>query len=191
MRTLRKLAVGVDEVGRGSWAGPLVAGAVLLCQPIVGLKDSKQLSRARREALAEIIAHDALYSGLGWVQPQEVDELGLTRGLRLAFERALEGLHGDFDELIIDGSINFFSEEPRARAIVKADQSVPSVSAASIVAKVARDRYMQQAAQQYPGYGFESHVGYGTARHKAALQQLGICELHRRSFRPIRQYLGA
>lgn len=176
--------VGLDEVGRGCWAGPVVAGAVILKQPIKGLKDSKKLTKEQRETLAVEIREKAVI-GLGWVTPKEVDELGLTEAVRLAMHRALEQVDAPYDEIIIDGNYNFFPENPKARAVIKADDSVPGVSAASIVAKVARDNYMAEIAAQYPDYGFKSHVGYGTALHLERLKLHGISELHRQSFKPV------
>jgi ribonuclease HII len=183
------ITVGVDEVGRGCWAGPLVAGAVVVREPIAGLKDSKKLSKKRREFLAVQIHEEALAVGLGWVKPAELDESGLTAAVRLAMERALEQITVRYDELIIDGNLNFFPENPRARAVIKADDSVPAVSAASIVAKVARDNYMAEVAAEYPDYGFERHVGYGTALHLERLQLHGVSKLHRVSFKPVRALL--
>jgi ribonuclease HII len=183
------VTVGIDEVGRGCWAGPLVAGAVILDQPIKGLKDSKKLSKKQREQLASRVRLEAAAVGLGWVSPTEVDEMGLTRAVRLAMERALEEVRVSyvkgFDVIIIDGNLNFFPENPKARAVVKADDSVPAVSAASIVAKVDRDNYMLEIAEQYPDYGFDRHVGYGTALHLERLRLYGISDLHRTSFKPV------
>lgn len=180
------IVAGVDEVGRGCWAGPLVAGAVILRQPITGVRDSKKLTKVQRERLAARIQAEAVACGIGWVWPAELDELGMTKSVRLAFERALEPISDQYDELVIDGAFNFLPDNPKAKAEIKADDSVPAVSAASIIAKVARDRYMIEMASVYSGYGFERHVGYGTAAHTAALQELGICDLHRRSFAPVR-----
>jgi ribonuclease HII len=179
------MLVGIDEVGRGCWAGPLVAGAVLLEEPIIGLKDSKKLSKKQRERLDAEIRVQALAFGIGWVTPQEVDELGLTLAVKLAMQRALNQITVPYDEVIIDGSLNFLAENPKTIALIKADDLVPAVSAASIIAKVARDNFMAQAAKAYPGYGFESHVGYGTAQHIQALKELGVCEIHRLSYKPI------
>jgi ribonuclease HII len=180
------MLVGIDEVGRGCWAGPLVAGAVLLSEPIPGLRDSKKLSKAQRERLDANIRVEALAFGIGWVTPKEVDTFGLTRAVKTAMERALAQITVPYDEVIIDGNLNFFPENPKARALIRADDSVPAVSAASIIAKVARDQFMVQAAKAYPGYGFESHVGYGTAAHSEALQLLGVCDIHRMSYKPIK-----
>lgn len=179
------MIVGIDEVGRGCWAGPLVAGAVLLDAPIPGLKDSKKLSKLQRNRLdAEIRLH-AVDFGLGWVTPAELDHMGLTEAVRLAMQRAMAEITVPYDEVIIDGNYNFLPENPKSSCLIKADDLVPAVSAASILAKVARDTFMGKASIQHPGYGFESHVGYGTAAHSAALKKLGVCELHRRSFAPI------
>jgi ribonuclease HII len=183
------ITVGIDEVGRGCWAGPLVAGAVILKRPIEGLKDSKKLSKKRRESLSDQIYSEALAVGLGWVEPKEIDSVGLTRAVGLAMERAMAQITMHFEEMVIDGNHNFFPFEPRARALIKADDKVPAVSAASIVAKVARDKYMSELDGQYAGYGFDKHVGYGTAAHITALKELGVSDIHRRSYKPIMAYL--
>lgn len=198
------VTVGIDEVGRGCWAGPLVAGAVLLDSGFEvpagsgwRLNDSKALTRMRREAavagLRSMANTVTIPMGLGWVSPDEVDALGLTAAVQLAMRRALDEVRAfgvAWDEVIIDGSYNFLPDEPTARAVVKADGSVSAVSAASIVAKVARDQYMSAtAAIEFPGYGFERHVGYGTMLHRQALGRLGVCRLHRRSFKPVQAFL--
>jgi ribonuclease HII len=185
------MIVGIDEVGRGCWAGPLVAGAVVLARPIPGLKDSKKLSKAQRETLAKIIHAEAVAIGLGWVWPQDIDTGGITAAVKSAMQRALSAIVTEYDELIVDGNINYFADNPKARAVVKADDLFPSVSAASIVAKVARDNYMAEIAATYPGYGFEKHVGYGTALHIASLKTLGVSDIHRKSYKPIRALLVA
>jgi ribonuclease HII len=179
------IIIGIDEVGRGCWAGPVVASAVILDKPIVGLKDSKKLSKKQRGRLASEIQVSAQAFGIGWVQASELDEVGLTTAVSLAMHRALEQIKLDYDEIIIDGNFNFFSDNPKARAIIKADDSIPVVSAASIVAKVARDKYMTEIAANYPDYGFERHVGYGTELHLEKLKLHGISDLHRRSFKPV------
>ncbi|MFA5003913.1 MAG: ribonuclease HII [Candidatus Saccharimonadales bacterium] len=184
------ITVGMDEVGRGCWAGPLVAGAVILHYPIKGLKDSKKLTKLQREKLTKQIYEEAVAVGLGWVNPAEIDEIGLTKAVGLAMKRALAQITIEYDEMIIDGDYNFFPAEPRAKAIIKADDSVPAVSAASIVAKVARDDYMAEVSAQYPGYAFEKHVGYGTAAHLAALKLLGVSDMHRLSYKPIQKLLA-
>src|SRR5579862_8042691 len=157
--------VGIDEVGRGCWAGPLVAGAAILDRPITGLMDSKLLNKQQREELAEAIREMAFSFGLGWVWPQEIDELGLTEANGLAMRRALKSITVPYDQIIIDGNHNYLMDNPKAVTLVKADAKVPTVSAASILAKVARDNYMAYMAEVFPEYGFESHVGYGTSRH--------------------------
>lgn len=183
---LVSMIVGIDEVGRGCWAGPLVAGAVLLESEIPGLRDSKKLTKRQREAMSQLVkGSDAIY-GLGWVSPAEVDELGLTAAVRIAMERALACITIPFNEVIIDGNFNFLAHMPLTRAIVQADNTVPAVSAASILAKVARDDYMIAQAEKFPGYGFEKHVGYGTAAHAAAMRELGLTPLHRKSYKPVR-----
>lgn len=189
-------SIGVDEVGRGCWAGPLVAGAVVLPSALdiqtipIKLADSKKLSKAQRETAAVWIHEHAVAVGLGWVEPSEIDTEGLTRAVGLAMERAVGQITIDYDELIIDGNYNFFPHEPRARALVKADALVPAVSAASIVAKVARDTYMAGLDAKYAAYGFDKHVGYGTAAHIAALKEYGVTDIHRRSYKPIKLFLS-
>lgn len=185
----RVMIVGIDEVGRGCWAGPLVAGAVMLTQPVAGLKDSKKLSKSQREALSQQVYESGAAVGLGWVSPGEVDELGLTVAVRVAMERALSEISASYDKVIIDGNLNFLAHVANTSALIKADDTVPAVSAASIIAKVARDQYMEKLALLYPGYGFENHVGYGTAAHLAALTRHGVTEIHRKSFKPIKTLL--
>jgi ribonuclease HII len=179
------MIVGIDEVGRGCWAGPLVAAAVLLREPVEGLRDSKLIIPRQRELLANKIK-DNSYFGLGWVWPDEIDRYGLTSAVRSAMSQALAALSIDYQTIIIDGSYNFLADNPKATCMVKADNLVMEVSAASILAKVARDKYMAEQALKYPGYGFEAHVGYGTRRHIAALRTLGITDIHRRSYKPIK-----
>ena len=185
--------LGIDEVGRGPWAGPLVVGACVLGDAkIDGLTDSKKLTAKKREALAPIIQEKATV-GLGWVSAKELDKIGITAALCKACRAAVKQIHVPFHEIIIDGTINFLRDTPLAshvQVLTKADLLVPEVSAASIVAKVARDDYMRKLAEEYPGYGFEKHVGYGTAAHKKALVELGVCPEHRRSFKPIAELLG-
>ncbi len=183
------MIIGLDEVGRGPWAGPVVACAVALRNSIDGLKDSKQLSPKKRVKLDEIIRTEAEAIGIGWVPSYEIDELGLAEATRRAFVLAYKDINVVVDEIIIDGNINFLPNESNARAVIGADRKFPAVMAASIVAKVARDEYMVEMSAKYPGYGFESHKGYGTAVHKKAIDELGITPLHRRSFKPIAKLL--
>lgn len=183
------ITVGIDEVGRGCWAGPVVAGAVILDKPIQGLKDSKKLSKKRREELTGLIKREAKAIGLGWVPAEIIDEVGITKAVALAMQQALNQIKTEYDEVIIDGHLNFLPDNPKTRAVVKADDTVPAVSAASIVAKVARDYYMAKVDEEVPGYEFGQHVGYGTALHLEKLKVNGVSRLHRRSFKPIKALL--
>lgn len=186
------MILGVDEVGRGPWAGPLVVGAVVLGSgTIQGLTDSKKLSKKRREELDSVIRDQASAIGLGWVHADEIDTVGLSESLRLATIRAVEQITVPYHEIIIDGTINFLQNTSKGQYVTtmkKADLLVPSVSAASIVAKVARDAYMSEQAIVYPGYGFKEHVGYGTAAHIRAIDSHGMTPLHRLSFKPLQKY---
>lgn len=186
------MILGIDEVGRGPWAGPLVVGAVVLGgTQIDGLTDSKKLTKKRREELSELIYARAAGVGLGWVHANQIDEIGLSAALRLATRQAVEQITASYHEIIIDGTINFLAETSKGQYVTtlkKADLLIPSVSAASIVAKVARDAFMSQQDDLYPGYSFKSHVGYGTAIHRAAIEQLGVTPLHRLSFAPLAAY---
>lgn len=182
------MIVGIDEVGRGAWAGPLVVGAVLLDSGVIeGLTDSKKLTKKQRERLDLEIRQKADGVGLGWVNAKQIDSIGLSQALQLAARRALKQIRANYREIIIDGTIRLI-DDSRVTTMAKADLLIPSVSAASIIAKVARDRYMGQIDGIFPGYKFASHVGYGTAAHRAALRQLGATPLHRLSFEPLRDY---
>lgn len=189
------MIVGIDEVGRGPWAGPLVFGAVVLGDAdIEGLTDSKKLTKKRRELLSAEIHEKAAAVGLGWVSAHELDELGMSGALVLACRRALEQITVPYQQIILDGTINFLKDTgkgPYVTTMAKADLLVPSVSAASIVAKVARDQYMAGQDEIFPGYGFGSHAGYGTAAHRAAIEKLGVTPLHRLSFAPLAKYADA
>lgn len=183
------MIVGIDEVGRGPWAGPLVMGAVVLGDvEIPGLTDSKKLSPKARQRLNDEIQAHAAAVGLGWVHADEIDRLGLSKSLELACIRALEGITVPYHEIIIDGTVNFLQatgKGPYVTTMKKADLLIASVSAASIVAKVARDTWMAAQDEAYPQYGFGSHVGYGTSTHRTALEVHGVTPLHRKSFAPI------
>lgn len=183
--------VGIDEVGRGAWAGPLVVGAVILDGTIAGLTDSKLLSKLQREKLAQEIEDKAEIFGLGVADASEVDRLGLTRAIQFAMKRALKEINTVYDVIVIDGNYNFLAHNPKAICKIKADLTEPAVSAASIIAKVWRDNYMTKLAKQYPNYGFEKHVGYGTALHREMLKLYGITEFHRKSYKPIQAFIGA
>lgn len=186
------MILGIDEVGRGSWAGPLVVGAVVLGgAQIDGLTDSKKLTKSQRVRLDIKIRQKAASFALGWVTAAELDEVGLSQALVLATKRAVEQINTYYDEIVIDGTVNFLKDTNKGKYVTvmkKADLLVPSVSAASIIAKVARDDYMAQQAKTNPGYGFEQHVGYGTAKHSDAIGKLGVTPLHRFSFAPLKKY---
>lgn len=189
------MILGIDEVGRGPWAGPLVIGAVVLGGALIdGLTDSKKLSKKRRDELDIIIRERADGFGLGWVGAGEIDEIGLSAALVLATKRAVEQVKAPYHEIIIDGTINFLKDTSKAQYVTtlkKADLLIPSVSAASIIAKVARDNYMIEQSAIYPEYKFGSHVGYGTAAHRAAIDEHGVTPLHRLSFAPLVKYKTA
>jgi len=185
---------GVDEAGRGPLVGAVVAGAVVLDpnNPIAGLKDSKKLTPARREFLYEQIMEKAKAWGVGEASPAEIDDINILQATMLAMRRAIEDLSNRLgawpDKALIDG--NRCPELPiSAEAIVKGDTKEPAISAASIIAKVTRDRQMQELDMRHPQYGFAQHMGYPTEAHFAALKQFGICEEHRRSFSPVRKVL--
>jgi ribonuclease HII len=188
------MVVGIDEVGRGPWAGPLVFGAVVLGGATIdGLTDSKKLTKKKREALDVLIRETAVAFGLGWVSAEELDEIGMSKACELACRRALEQITVPYSEIIIDGVVNFLKDTgkgPYVTTMKQADILVPSVSAASVLAKVARDRFMEEQDALYPGYGFASHVGYGTKQHMDALKLLGVAPIHRKSFAPIASLLG-
>lgn len=187
---------GVDEAGRGPLVGAVVAGAVVLDpnNPIEGLKDSKKLTAARREYLYEQIMEKAKAWGIGEASPLEIDQMNILQATMLAMRRAVEDLTtrlGDWpSKALIDG--NRCPELPiAAEAIVQGDAKEPAISAASILAKVTRDRQMQALHERHPEYGFAQHMGYPTQAHFAALKQYGACSEHRRSFSPVRQVLEA
>lgn len=231
------IILGIDEVGRGPWAGPLVIGAVVLGPKFAeiasssaddhttndtvkdndsddnannisnnnlaaehrllwqSLTDSKKLSVKKREELNLLIQKHAAAHATGWVSAAEIDRYGLSASLKLATRRAVKQILAQkiyFDEIIIDGTINFLANTPladRVTVLKKADFLIKEVSAAAIIAKVARDNYMVELGAKYPAYGFEKHVGYGTAAHKAALIEHGPCPEHRQSFKPIAELI--
>jgi len=189
------MILGIDEVGRVPWAGPLVVGAVVLGgAQIDGLTDSKKLSKKKREVLEVEILEKAQATGLGWVTAGELDEVGMSEALRLATRRAVEQIRAPYHEIIIDGTINFLSDTSKGKYVTtlpKADLLVPSVSAASIIAKVARDRYMAEQGELFPEYGFAGHAGYGVAKHRAAIEKYGVTPLHRLSFAPLKKYASS
>ena len=182
---------GVDEAGRGPLAGPLAVAAVILDpeRPIAGLNDSKKLSEARREALFPLIIERALAFCIVLIEPDEIDRLNIFQATMAGMSRAVAGLKPDAHEALIDGNKLPKDLPCRGRAIVGGDALEPAISAASILAKVSRDRLMVALDAVHPGYGFAVHKGYPTPAHLAALQQLGPCVQHRRSFAPVRRRL--
>lgn len=168
-----------------------MVGAVVLGCEIEGLDDSKKLTKRRREALEPLIYERAQAAATGWVSASELDELGMSEALRLATRRAVQQIMVPYHEIIIDGTVNFLAGTPREQYVTtlpKADALVPSVSAASIIAKVGRDRYMAALDETHPGYGFASHAGYGVAKHRAAIDAIGVTPEHRLSFAPLQKY---
>lgn len=185
------MIVGIDEVGRGAWAGPLVVGAVLLGGvSIDGLTDSKKLTKKQREVLDIEIRQKALGVGLGWVSAKQIDAIGLSLALKLASRRAIGHIRKPYKEIVIDGTIRLL-DDSRVTLMKKADLLIPSVSAASIVAKVARDNYMKHLDGVFPGYKFKSHVGYGTVAHQEAIKENGVVPVHRLTFTPLQPYVSA
>lgn len=174
---------GVDEAGRGPLAGPVCAAAVILPRglDIPGLNDSKKLTAKRREALYDIITEQALAYGIAFASEQEIDEINILQATFLAMERAMAQLTPPPELALIDGNRSKDFGLP-VRTIVKGDSLSASIAAASILAKVTRDRLMEQYDEQYPQYGFAVHKGYGTKRHYAALREYGPCPIHRQTF---------
>jgi ribonuclease HII len=184
------LIAGVDEAGRGPLAGPVMAAAVILDElnPIKGLADSKKLTALRREQLYDEIQAKALCCSIALATVEEIDRLNILQATMLAMKRAVEGLRLKPHKVLVDGnrlpSLNILAE-----AIVKGDALVPAISAASILAKVYRDRWCAQYHLEFPQYGFATHKGYGTAAHLAALKEHGACPQHRKSFAPVARVL--
>ena len=184
------LVAGVDEAGRGPLAGPVIAAAVILddLHPIRGLADSKKLTAMRREKLYDEIRAKALCVGVGEASVEEIDRLNILEATLLAMRRAVEGLRLKPVKVLVDGN-RLPTLEMLAEAIVGGDAKVQAISAASIIAKVHRDRLCAELHLRYPQYGFDAHKGYGTAEHLAALREHGACEQHRRSYAPVRAVL--
>ncbi len=191
--------LGIDEVGRGPLAGPLVIGAVILPDEeqswFKDLKDSKKLSAKKREELNNLILENSA-TGLGWIPANELDELGISKALDLATKKAVkqvQSLHSPFSQIIIDGKVNFLKGTPLEKfttTCIKGDDKIREISAASIIAKVARDNYMIKLADKYPEYGFNKHVGYGTKAHIEAIYKYGLTPEHRKSFEPCKSLSG-
>jgi len=184
------LIAGVDEAGRGPLAGPVVAAAVILddLHPIKGLADSKKLTPLRREKLYDEIRAKALCCSIAEASVEEIDRLNILQATMLAMRRAVMGLRLKPHKVLVDGN-RLPTLDVLAEAIVKGDSKVAAISAASILAKVHRDRWCRDVDLQYPEYGFAGHKGYGTAVHMAALREHGACPLHRQSFAPVAQVL--
>ena len=182
------LVAGVDEAGRGPLAGPVVAAAVILddLKPIPGLADSKTLSARQRERLSEAIHARALCFSVAHASVEEIDQLNILQATLLAMRRAVMGLRLKPHKVLVDGN-RLPTLDIMAEAVVQGDRKVPAISAASILAKVARDRWCLEIDAEYPLYGFAAHKGYGTAQHLAALQRHGATPWHRRSFSPVAQ----
>jgi ribonuclease HII len=186
-----ELLAGVDEVGRGPLAGAVVACAVILDpeKPVSGLNDSKKINQKKRERLSNEIKANALAWSLGRAEVEEIDELNILKASLLAMKRAVELLKIEPKLVVVDGQYTPDIEHEKI-AIIKGDSLVPAISAASIIAKVARDNEMIKFDEVYPGYGFSSHKGYPTKQHIESLEKLGITEIHRRSFAPVAKYLS-
>ncbi|CAA6605151.1 Ribonuclease HII [Rhodospirillaceae bacterium LM-1] len=190
------IVAGIDEAGRGPWAGPVVAGAAILDRQRIPadianrLDDSKKLSPAKREALFALLTQgDWALIGIGMASPAEIDSLNILQATYLAMRRALDALGVKADLALVDG--NRPPPLPcKVQTVVKGDGLSLSIAAASIAAKVTRDRLMTDLSLRYPGYGWESNAGYGTAQHQAALAQLGVTPEHRRSFAPVAALVG-
>lgn len=184
------LICGVDEAGRGPLAGPVTAAAVILdeSRPIDGLADSKKLSERQRDQLAPIIRERALAWAVAFAEVDEIDRLNILQATLLAMRRAVLALHTRPHQVLVDGLYCPQTGVP-SQAIVKGDSKIAAISAASILAKTARDEVMLRLHVQYPQYGFDGHKGYPTAAHLAALREHGVSEVHRRSFRPVRELL--
>jgi ribonuclease HII len=185
----RRIA-GVDEAGRGPLAGPVVAAAVILPEEGIGQKlfDSKQIPSRKREDLYEIILSEALGVGIGTIHQEEIDLLNILQAALKAMTLAVESLPMSPDLILIDGNQSIPSSLPQ-KPIRQGDRICNSIAAASIVAKVTRDRMMLECHQQYPQYNFAKHKGYGTKEHRKAIERFGVCELHRKTFRGVKEYL--
>ena len=178
-----ELICGVDEAGRGPLAGPVCAAAVILPKGLVipGLNDSKKLSDKRRRELFPIIQQEAVSFGIAFASQEEIDEINILQATFLAMRRAMEQLNPQPEFALIDGNRETDFGVP-CKTVIKGDSLSANIAAASVLAKVTRDNWMMEAVEKYPGYGFEIHKGYGTKAHYAALEKLGPCPIHRRTF---------
>lgn len=183
-----KLVAGVDEAGRGAWAGPVVAAAVILPEQMpekLGINDSKQLTPAQRDRLFVKIEELAVAVGVGVIAVEEVDKLGVAQATYVAMAQAVDGLRAKPEFILVDGFKVNFAQAPSS-GIIYGDQKSVSIAAASIVAKVVRDRLMVELHNKYPRFGFAIHKGYGTALHQERIAKHGICPAHRKSFAPVK-----
>ena len=187
----KSLIIGLDEVGRGSWAGPLVVAAVILESDIQDLNDSKVLSFKKRLELDKIIRSKTRAIAINQVSSEIIDSIGLTKSISIAMTKSVDDLSNfDYQEIIIDGNYNFLKNYAKTETLIKADSQIPSVMAASIVAKVYRDKLMIKLAETYPDYGFDKNFGYGTKNHIEALIKHGPTPIHRLSYKPIKNLLS-
>lgn len=186
-----KLVAGADEAGKGSWAGPMVAAAVILDSKIKikGIKDSKLLRAPEREKIFAEITKQSLSYGVGQVSAAEIDKIGISQANVLAITRALKNLNPQPDYILID-AVKMKYESIETNSVIDGDYKITSIAAASIVAKVTRDKIMETLDEQYPKYSFKQHKGYGTNHHFHMLNQHGICDIHRKSFRPMKDLLN-
>lgn len=184
------MIAGVDEVGRGPLAGPVIAAAVILDpdRPIEGLRDSKKLSEKRRDELDQVIREQALAFAIGRAEAEEIDRINILQASLLAMKRAIEALEKTPARVLVDGIHAPLVIMP-VETIIKGDSKIPEISAASIIAKVARDREMMRFDEVYPEYGFASHKGYPTRLHLEAIRTYGVLPIHRKSFRPVAENL--
>ena len=177
------MIAGVDEVGRGCLAGPVIAASVILKRPIKGLMDSKRLSSKKREDLSQIIIKNSIFA-IGAADSQEIDQINILQASLLAMQRSLEKLDMQPKKVLVDGN-HIFETSIEIEAIVGGDNLIPSISAASIIAKVFRDRLMMAYSKEFPNYGFDKHKGYPTKLHKEMLKKYGLTRIHRRTFKGV------
>jgi len=185
-----KAVAGIDEVGRGPLAGPVVSAAVILPQKFTvdGITDSKKLTAKKRELLFDAIYNHAVDVGIGIVEKEVIDKINILQAARLSMLHAFQQLKKIPDHLLIDG-IYPIDASVSQETIKKGDQKSISIAAASIIAKVTRDRIMVNYALDYPEYGFDQHKGYGTKKHRDAIKKIGVCDIHRRSFKGVKEYI--
>ena len=177
------MIAGVDEVGRGCLAGPVIAASVILKRPIKGLMDSKRLSSKKREDLSQIIIENSVFA-IGAADSQEIDQINILQASLLAMQRSLEKLDMQPKKVLVDGN-HIFETSIEIEAIVGGDNLIPSISAASILAKVFRDRLMMAYSKEFPNYGFDKHKGYPTKLHKEMLKKYGLTRIHRKTFKGV------